>query len=130
MKISSLKKPFPLWNGVGLGGIEMQAIDVICSICFIFVCLQIMIVTVWRFICLFRKKGSCKFVKCPFRKNYAKRSYFYFPETGCNKCPPTPEEEKVWRGSLEEVAERLVENEKRAKREKRAKKAEMFWRKG
>lgn len=108
----------------------MQAIDVICSICFIFVCLQIMIVTVWRFICLFRKKGSCKFEKCPFRKNYARRSYFYFPESGCNKCPPTPEEEKIWRGSLEEVVERLVENEKRVKKEKRVERAGKFWRKG
>lgn len=104
----------------------MRMIDIIGSICLIVACLQITIVVVWRFICLFKKKGSCKFVKCPFRKNYKKRSYFYFPESGCKKCPPTPEEEKVWRGSLEEVVERLVENEKKVKKEKRAGR---FWRK-
>lgn len=50
----------------------------------------------WRIACLFRKKGSCKFRECPFRKNYASRSCIYFLSSGCTKCPPTPEELKIY----------------------------------
>lgn len=70
---------------------------------------------VWRFICLFRKKGSCSFRKCPFRKSYYSGGCVYFPGSGCTKCPPTPEEE----GSIEYMVEQMVEAEKREKKEKR-----------
>lgn len=115
-------------NGVREGW-EMRLIDVIGSIGLIVASLQILITVIWRFICLFIKKGSCRFVKCPFRMNYTRRSYFYFPETGCKKCPPTPEEERIWRGSLDEAVERLVEEDKRVKKERRAARMERFWKK-
>lgn len=63
-------------------GVEMRLIDVIGSIGLIVASLQILITVIWRFICLFIKKGSCRFVKCPFRMNYTRRGYFISRKRG------------------------------------------------
>lgn len=67
---------------------------------------------VWRFICLFRKKGSCKFRRCPFRKQYTNMSDVYFPSGGCRKCPPTPEELEIYNHSAEGIVEKYVREHK------------------
>ena len=67
----------------------------------------------WRIVCLFRKKGSCRFRRCPFRKDYTSMSCLYFPSGGCTKCPPTPEELETYRHSAEGIVESILnESEK------------------
>ena len=67
----------------------------------------------WRIICLFRKKGSCKFRRCPFRKNYTSMSCIYFPSGGCTKCPPTLKELEIYRHTPEGIIENIMKDEKR-----------------
>lgn len=62
----------------------------------------------WRIVCLFRKKGSCKFRKCPFRKKYTSMSCIYFPSGGCTKCPPTPEELEIYSHTTEGIVENIL----------------------
>lgn len=55
--------------------------------------LQMLICIIWRIICFFRKKGNCKFTKCPFRKNFYSTSYMELEDKiSCDKCLPTIEE--------------------------------------
>ena len=50
----------------------------------------------WRIVCLFRKKGGCRFRSCPFRKNYTSVSCVCFPSGGCTKCQPTESEKEAY----------------------------------
>ena len=63
----------------------------------------------WRTACLFRKKGSCRFRGCPFRKDYTSSSCVYFPSGGCAKCPPTESEKAAYRNSAEGIVEAILE---------------------
>lgn len=62
----------------------------------------------WRIFCLFRKKGGCKFRRCPFRKQYTNMSCVYFPSGGCTKCPPAPEELEIYRHTSEGIVEYIL----------------------
>ena len=62
----------------------------------------------WRILCLFRKKGSCKFRKCPFRKDYTNMSGIYFTGSGCTKCSPTPEELEIYKHTVEGRIEEIL----------------------
>ena len=66
----------------------------------------------WRFVCLFRKKGTCRFYKCPFRKQYTNVSNVYFPSGGCRKCLPTEEELEAYRHTPEGIVEALTKKKK------------------
>ena len=63
----------------------------------------------WRTVCLFRKKGSCRFRGCPFRKDYTSSSCIYFPSGGCAKCPPTESEKAAYGNSAEGIVEAILE---------------------
>ena len=43
-----------------------MVVDILCGL----MCLYIAMGMAWRMICLFRKNGSCKFRRCPFRRDY------------------------------------------------------------
>lgn len=62
----------------------------------------------WRIACLFRKKGSCRFQRCPFRKKYTQSSCVYFPSGGCTKCPPTEEERVMYERTPDGILESLM----------------------
>ena len=86
----------------------MSIFDWIMAIGFLYVLSGML----WRFICLFRKKGTCKFYKCPFRKQYTNPSNIYFPSGGCTKCTPTPEELEIYSHTPEGIVEALTEKKK------------------
>lgn len=65
----------------------------------------------WRVICFFRKKGSCKFSGCTFRKDYTYNSCIYFPSGGCTKCPPTPKEAEIYSHTVEDIVEAILRAE-------------------
>lgn len=65
----------------------------------------------WRIACLFRRKGSCRFRRCPFRRDYASSSCLYFPPRGCTKCPPTESEREAYRWTAEGILEALAEKD-------------------
>ena len=55
--------------------------------------LKMLVCTIWRIICFFRKEGSCKFTKCPFRKDFFSTSCLQLVDDfSCDKCLPTIEE--------------------------------------
>ena len=55
--------------------------------------LEMLICIIWRVVCFFRKKGSCKFTKCPFRKDFFSTSCLGLAGNFiCEKCLPTVEE--------------------------------------
>lgn len=62
----------------------------------------------WRIICLFRKEGSCRFRRCPFRKKYDQSSCVYFPSGGCVKCPPTESEWEVYKRTADGILESMM----------------------
>lgn len=62
----------------------------------------------WRIVCLFRKKGSCRFRRCPFRKKYTQSSCVYFPSGGCTKCPPTESEWEVYKRTADGILESMM----------------------
>lgn len=62
----------------------------------------------WRIACLFRRKGSCRFRSCPFRRDYTSSSCIYFPSCGCTKCPPTEEELAIYEGSAAGIVESMT----------------------
>lgn len=66
----------------------------------------------WRIICLFRKKGSCKFRRCPFRRDYTSSSCIYVPPGGCTKCPPTEQEKAIYEHSVYGIAESIKKQQK------------------
>lgn len=73
---------------------------------------------IWRFVCLFRKKGSCKFTKCPLRKDYGNHLFPFivpdiFPFGACTKCPPTKEELKIYKRSPEGFVEEYLKEKKK-----------------
>ena len=67
----------------------------------------------WRIACLFRKKGNCKFRRCPFRRDYTNSTSLYFPPSGCTKCLPTEEEKAVYAHSACRIVESLTQNQKK-----------------
>ncbi len=97
----------------------MQIIIAICSFLFLAVFLEFVVAIIWNFVCFFRKKGSCKFVNCPFRKRYTGQDEIFSTSYGCTKCPPTPEEEKIWKNTLEGLVTEWCEQERRKKKGKR-----------
>lgn len=73
---------------------------------------------IWRLVCLFRKKGSCKFTKCPLRKDYGNHPFPFivpdiFPFGSCTKCPPTKEELECYKNSLQGFAEEYLKKKKK-----------------
>lgn len=82
---------------------------IIIELLFLLTMIYMAVCMMWRILCLFRKKGSCKFTNCPFRKNYMNTSCMHFLDSGCTKCPPTDEELEVYRHSLEGVMENLAQ---------------------
>ena len=69
--------------------------------------LYVIVCTAWRIACLFRKKDSCSFTGCLFRKDYGSTSCIYFPDNCCNKCKPTDEELEVYRRSPDGIMDAL-----------------------
>ncbi len=67
----------------------------------------------WRIVCFFRKKGSCKFRGCPFRKNYTSRSCIYFRGGGSTKCPTTPDELAIYRRTPEGIVKNLLNKQEK-----------------
>ena len=67
----------------------------------------------WRIACLFRRKESCRFRSCPFRRDYASCSCLYFPPSGCTKCPPTEEERAIYEHSACGIVEELTKKQKK-----------------
>jgi hypothetical protein len=65
----------------------------------------------WRIICLFRKKGRCKFRRCPFRRDYTSTSCVYSPPRGCTKCPPTERERAIYEHSVYGIAESMTKSQ-------------------
>ena len=62
----------------------------------------------WRFVCLFRKKGSCKFRNCPFRSEY----FFVLP---CTKFPQTKAELESYKIELYKILEEIPKEEEEKK---------------
>lgn len=62
----------------------------------------------WRIVCLFRRKGSCRFRSCPFRKDYTSSSCLYFPSSGCTKCPPTESEKEAYGRTADGIMEAMT----------------------
>lgn len=55
--------------------------------------LEMIACIVWRIICIFKKRGSCKFARCPFRKDFFSTSCLELVDDFlCDKCLPTDEE--------------------------------------
>lgn len=63
---------------------------------------------IWRLTC--HRKKSCSWTNCPYR-NGLHFSHFIFGqlETGCDKCPPTPEEIEAREKKLAELRAQLEE---------------------
>ena len=83
-------------------------LDILYGLMFIYMIIGM----AWRFICLFRKKGSCKFTRCPFRRDYTNTSCVYFPPRGCTKCPPTESERAIYEHSIYGVFDAMKKNKK------------------
>ncbi|RKJ56636.1 hypothetical protein D7X25_05760 [bacterium 1XD42-8] len=65
------------------------------------ICLHVAGSFIWRFVCLFRKKGSCKFRHCPFRQE---STNFVYPSLiPCTKCPLTKEEIENYKNALKKL---------------------------
>lgn len=65
---------------------------ILINILYCLMLLEMLICIMWRFVCSFRKRGSCKFTKCPFRKDFFSTSYLGVHNCFCDKCLPTEEE--------------------------------------
>lgn len=67
----------------------------------------IVIIGAWRITCLFRRKGSCRFRKCPFRKDYTDTSFMNVLSGGCKKCLPDEDEMEVYRHTADGIVDGL-----------------------
>lgn len=74
--------------------------------------LQMLVCIIWRVACLFRKKGNCKFTKCPFRKDFLNTSCLEFAgDFSCDKCLPTVEEIEEQKRILDKLENYLKKGE-------------------
>ena len=86
---------------------DRMVVDILCGL----MCLYIAMGMAWRMICLFRKNGSCKFRRCPFRRDYTNTSCVYVPPGGCTKCPPTEEERAIYEHSVYGIVESMTKKQ-------------------
>lgn len=82
------------------------------NILYCLILLEMLICIIWRIVCFFRKKGSCKFTKCPFRKDYFSTSCLELVNDFiCDKCLPTIEEIEEQKRILEDLKDYLKNGE-------------------
>lgn len=72
----------------------------VIEILFLLTLLEMLVCMVWRIICFFRKKGSCNFTKCPFRKDFFSASCLQVTDFACDKCLPTAKEIETQKKTL------------------------------